>query len=96
MSELPRLSGMTEAQASVLLALNVIQMQRCDGPVEDAPWASEIAEFCGRSTRSAAVILSQMRDFGWVESLHFTETIAWRLTGKGVSALERNREALSV
>lgn len=89
-----RLSGMTEAQCEVLLALNLLQMQRADGPAEDAPWSEEVARICGRSTRSAAVVLSQMRDFGWVQSVHYTETLGWVLTTKGVEALERNREAI--
>lgn len=84
---------MTDAQHDVLLALNLRQMQGADVMEEgDGVWTNEIASVCGRSNRSAGVVLSQMRDFGWVQSTHYDgREMAWLLTGRGVAALERER-----
>lgn len=82
---------MTDAQRDVLLALNLRQMQASDHwEPGDGVWTSEVAAVSGRSNRSAAVVLSQMRDFGWVQSEHGSDVIAWRLARRGVEALERD------
>lgn len=87
---------MTDNQKDVLLALNLKQMQRGDWMEEgDSIWTEEVARVCGRSNRSTATILSQVRDFGWVYSTH-SETVGWVLTAKGVAALERDREKAHV
>lgn len=85
---------MTDNQRDVLLALNLRQMQMCDSPTvsETGVFTAEVAEAARRSTRSAAVVLSAMRDFGWVRSYH-GEPCGWFLTGRGVKALEADREA---
>lgn len=82
---------MTDAQRDVLLALNYVQMRATDAPEEDGYTAREVSNFTRRSVRSTAVILSQMRDFGWVQSLHSYSLIGWVLMAKGVQALERDR-----
>lgn len=82
---------MTANQKAVLLALNLKQMQRADFSNEGGVWTEEVASVCGRSNRSVATILSQMRDFGWVQSIHNSEAIGWCLVRKGVDALEANR-----
>jgi hypothetical protein len=81
----------TDAQHQVLLALNLRQMQCVDLDDGDGVWTSEVAAVCGKSNRSAAVVLSQMRDFGWVQSTHGYEAVGWILTARGVAALERER-----
>lgn len=84
---------MTANQKDVLLALNLKQMQRADFWEEgDSIWTEDVARAAGRSNRSTATILSQVRDFGWVYSTH-NEVVGWVLTAKGVAALERDREA---
>lgn len=82
---------MTANQKEVLLALNLKQMQRADifDPM-DGVWTEEVARAAGRSNRSTATILSQVRDFGWVYSTH-NDCVGWVLTDKGVAALERDR-----
>lgn len=87
---------MTDKQIDVLLALNLRQMQMDDSPElsEHGVPTNEIANVAGLSNRSAAVVLSAMRDFGWVTSRH-TEKIGWLLHAKGVAALERNRYRIS-
>ena len=86
---------MTDAQREVLLGLNLRAMQMADSPAanETGVFTREVAEACGRSTRSTAVVLSQMRDFGWVQSLHGSDIIGWVLTARGVAALEKVRSS---
>lgn len=82
---------MTDARHEVLLALNLKQMQRADIDVEsDGVWTAEVARACGRSTRSTAAVLSQVREFGWVSSTR-GDVVGWVLTARGVAALEANR-----
>lgn len=84
---------MTSNQRAVLLALNLRQMQMCDSPTvsETGVFTAEVAEAAPRSVRSTAVVLSAMRDFGWVQSCHGSEMCGWLLTARGVKALERDR-----
>lgn len=86
---------MTANQRDVLLALNLRQMQMADGLelCETGVYTDEVAKAACRSNRSTAVVLSQMRDFGWVASCHGSERIGWLLQSKGVSALEREANA---
>jgi hypothetical protein len=83
---------MTTKQRVTLLALNLRQMQMTDEPTlhEVGVFTSEVAVPARLSNRSAAVVLSQMRDFGWVQSRHGSESVGWLLTAKGVAALERD------
>lgn len=84
----------TSAQHEVLVALNLRQMQGADSSEigETGVMTGEVASACGRSKRSTAVILSQMRDFGWVASTHDADFIGWWLLEKGVAVLEATRE----
>lgn len=87
---------MTDNQLDVLLALNLRQMQGEDSFTETGVFTPEVARTCGRSNRSTATILSHMRDFGWVGSIHSdSEGVGWRLLAGGVAALERNRARLA-
>jgi hypothetical protein len=81
---------MTDNQRAVLLALNLRQMQRDDTSEESGGvWTHQIAQVSGRPVRSVAVVLGQMRDFGWVASTHGRH-IGWLLTARGVAALDRD------
>lgn len=82
---------MTPTQRDVLLALNLRQMQMGDVGEWAGIFTSEVAAACGRTTRSVAVVLSQMREWRWVRSVHTSDKMGWELTEKGVKALEATR-----